>query len=105
MRITVAHSKPKQEIKRVVDRSFDDLFRGIANMPVQIVDEKRAWQDDTLVFSMGVKFALMTSPVKGTILVTDRDVTIDLDLGILERLLPSAQARATLENRVRGLLT
>jgi len=105
VRITVAHSKPKEEIKRLVDRSFDDLFRGIANLPVQFVDEKRAWQDDTLVFSMGVKVALMTSPVKGTILVTGRDVTIDLDLGILERLLPSAQARATLENRVRALLT
>ncbi len=104
MRITVAHSKPKDEVKRGVDRSFDDVFRGIPNMPVQFVDEKRAWNGDTLYFSFGAKVGFLTSPVKGTIQVTERDVTIDVDLGIIEKLLPTAQAKASIENKVRGLL-
>ena len=105
VRITVAHTKSKDEIKRLIDRSFDDLFRGVGNMPLQIVDEKRKWEDDTLFFSFGAKVSLITSPIKGTIAVTERDVTIDADFGLLEKLLPSAQTKATIETRVKGLLT
>jgi len=74
-------------------------------MPVQIVDEKRKWDGDTLVFSFGAKVYLLTSPISGTIVVTDRDVTIDADFGLLEKLLPAAQTKATIESRVKGLLT
>ena len=104
VRITVGHTKSKEEIKRAIDRTFDDLFKGIANMPVQIVDEKRAWNGDTLFFSFGAKVSLLTSPIKGTIEVTDREVIVEADLGLLEKLLPAAQTRATIENRVRVLL-
>jgi hypothetical protein len=105
VRITIAHTKSKDEVKRIVDRSFDDLFRGMGNMPVQLVDEKRQWNGDTLVFSFGAKVSFITSPIQGTIFVTDRDITIDADLGLLEKLLPAAQAKASLESRVKGLLT
>lgn len=105
VRITVAHAKSKDEIKRIIDRSFDDLFRGIGAMPLQIVDETRKWEHDVLVFSFGAKVSLITSPIKGTIEVTDRDLTIDADLGLLEKLLPAAKARASIETRVKGLLT
>jgi hypothetical protein len=104
VRITVAHTKSKDEIKRIVDRSFDDLFRGIGSMPLQIVDEKRQWDGDTLRFSFGAKVTLLTSPIRGTILVGERDVTIEADFGLLEKLLPSAQAKAAIESRVKGLL-
>lgn len=105
MRITVGHTKSKDEIKRIIDRSFDDLFRGVGPLPLQLVDEKRKWQDDTLIFSFGAKVSLLTSPIKGVIEVTDRDVTIDADLGLLEKLLPQAQAKASIEGRIKGLLT
>jgi hypothetical protein len=105
VRITVAHTKSKDEIKRAIDRTFDDFFRGIGGLPLQIVDEKRKWERDTLIFSCGAKMALITSPIKGTIDVTDRDVTIDVDFGLLGKLLPVAKAKASIENRVRGLLT
>lgn len=105
MRITVAHTKSKDEIKRIIDRSFDDLFRGVGPMPIQIVDEQRKWENDTLLFSFGAKVALINSPIKGTIVVTERDVTIDADFGLLEKLLPSSAAKATLETRIKGFLT
>lgn len=105
VRITVAHTKPKDEIKRIIDRSFDDFFRGIGSLPLQIVDEKRKWEKDTLIFSFGAKVSLITSPIKGTIVVTERDVTIDADFGLLEKLLPAQQAKAAIEGRVKGLLT
>jgi hypothetical protein len=37
--------------------------------------------------------------------VTDRDLTMDLDLGLLGRFIPATKARDAISNRVRGLLT
>ena len=105
MRITVSHNKPKQEVMRAVDRSFDDLFRGIGILPLQIVNEKRAWNGSILNFSFDAKAGFLSTPIKGIVEVTEKDVTIDADLGLLERLLPAKQASAELEGRVRGLLT
>jgi hypothetical protein len=89
---------------RAVDRSFDDLVGGISNLPLQITNEQRSWQGSTLFFSFAAKIGFLRSAIKGIIEVTDRDVTIDADLGLLEKLLSVKGARATLEGRIRGLL-
>ena len=104
VRVTISHNKPKEELVRAVDRSFDDLFRGIALVPLQIVNEKRSWQATTLSFSFEAKAGPLSTPIKGTVEVTDKDLTIDVDLGLLEKLLPAKEARAAIEQRVRGLL-
>lgn len=90
---------------RSVDRSFDDLFRGVASMPIQVVEERRNWRGSTLDFSISAKMGLINTPIKGTIEVTDRDITIDADLGLLERLIPATKAQAAITSRIRGLLT
>lgn len=90
---------------RSVDRSFDDLFRGIGMIPLQLVDEHRSWRGSTLTFSLSAKMGFVSTPIKGTIEVTDRDITIDADLGLFERLIPSTQAREAITSRVRGLLS
>lgn len=105
MRITVSHNKPKEEVMRAVDRSVNDLFRGTGGMPVKIVNEKRAWNGSTLNFSFDAKAGLLSTPIKGIVEVTDKDITIDADLGLLEKLIPAKQAQAAVEGRVRGLLT
>ena len=105
MRITVSHNKKKEEVVRAVDRSFDDLFKGIENFPLQIVNEQRNWQGSTLSFSFTAKMGLLSTPIKGIVEVTDKDVTIDADLGLLEKLIPAQKARTALEGKVRGLLT
>ena len=105
MRITVSHSKPKQQIKQNIDRSFDDLFRGAGVLPLQIVDVQRSWTGDTLAFSLRAKMGFVSSPIKGTVEVTGKDVTIDADLGLIERLFGAKGARTAIEGKVRGLLT
>ena len=105
MRITVSHNKPKQEVIRAVDQSFDDLFRGIGVLPLQIVNEKRAWNGSTLTFSFDAKAGFLSTPIKGIVEVTDKEVTVDADLGLLEKLFPAKQASAAIEGRIRGLLT
>ena len=90
---------------RSVDRSFDDLFQSIGAIPIQFVDERRSWQGSTLTFSFSAKMGFVSTPMKGTIEVTDRDITIDADLGLLERLIPPTKARDSIVSRVRGLLS
>jgi hypothetical protein len=105
MRVTVSHNGRKEEIIRSLDRSFDDLFRGFGTVPFKIVNESRKWTGSRMDFSLGVKLGLISTPIKGFVDVTDRDVTIDADLGWLEKLFPAKQAQAALEQRVKGLLT
>ena len=73
-------------------------------VPLQITNEKRQWQGSTLVFSFDAKAGVLSAPIQGTIEVTDRDLTINVDLGLLENLLSGGIGR-TIETRVKGLLT
>jgi putative polyhydroxyalkanoic acid system protein len=104
VRVTVSHNKPKEDVKRAVDRSFNDLFAASGSLPVQIVNVQRNWQGETLLFSCRAKMGFLSSDIKGTVEVTDKDVTIDADLGIFEKLIPAKTAQSTLESKVRGLL-
>jgi hypothetical protein len=103
MRVTVSHNRSKEEIIRSVDRSFDNLFQGIG-LPVRIVPQQRSWQGSTLTFALTAKMGLLSTPIKGTVEVTDHDLTIDADLGILERMIPAKKAQEVITTHVRGLL-
>jgi len=104
MRVTVSHKRPKEVIIQSIDRSFDDLFRGPGMMPVQIVNQQRRWSGPLMTFSFNAKAGLISVPIKGWVEVTDSDVTVDADFGLLERLCPGNQAREVIAERVRGWL-
>jgi hypothetical protein len=104
MKVTVSHDRPVEEVKRAVDQSFDDLFKPVTNLPIQLIQDQRTWEGNKLIFSLSAKMGLIRAPIRGTIEISDRDITIDVDLGIFERLIPAAKARDAISNRVRGLL-
>jgi hypothetical protein len=104
MRVTISHNGRKEEIMRSIDRSFDDLFKGFGTVAIQIVNESRRWTGSRMDFSFNAKVGMVSTPIRGFIDVTDRDVTVDADLGWLERLFPAKQTQAALEQQVRGLL-
>jgi len=103
VRITISHNKSKEELMRAVDRSFESLFQG-TGLPVQLVEQQRSWQGSTMTFALTAKTGFISTPIKGTVEVTDRDITIDADLGVLERFVPADRARELISTRVRGLL-
>jgi hypothetical protein len=105
MRVTVSHNRRKEELVQSLDRSFDDLFKGFGTVPIQILNESRKWTGSRMDFSFNAKVGFVSTPIKGFIDVTDKDVTVDADLGWLERLFPAKQTQATLAARVKGLLT
>jgi Putative polyhydroxyalkanoic acid system protein (PHA_gran_rgn) len=103
LRITVSHNRSPEEIKQAIDRSFDDVFKSVA-APVQLVVEQRAWEGNKLNFSLVAKMGFMNTPINGTVEVTDRDLTIDVNLGMLEKLIPVDKVRDVLTNKVKGFL-
>ena len=106
MRVTIAHNRTLPDVKAIVDRSIDDAFKGIAAVgPVQVLDAQKSWVDNTMTFSLTAKAAFLSTPIKGTVLVTDIEVTIDADLGLFGKLLPEDKAKLALETQIRGLLT
>jgi hypothetical protein len=80
------------------------LFKGSGVIPLQVVNQRRSWQGSVLTFSFDAKAGLISLPVKGTVEVTAKDVTVDADLGLLERLFTAAKAKAALEQNVKALL-
>jgi len=105
MRVTVSHNRRKEELVQSLDRSFDDLFKGFGTVPIQILNESRKWTGIRMDFSFNTKVGFVSTPIKGFIDVTDKDVTVDADLGWLEKLFPAKETQAVLAARVKGLLT
>jgi len=107
VKITVEHSSSKEEVKQAVNRSLDDIFTNSVPLPVTLLQQQRSWSADTLTFSLIAKMGplgMISTPITGTVHVSDRDVTIDVNLGILERLIPVDKARQAVTTRLKGLL-
>jgi hypothetical protein len=102
MRIIVPHHRTRAEVIQTIDESLDQLLQ--QSLPVKLVVQQRTWQGSTLTFNVAAKMGFISSPVKGTIDVTDTDVTIDVDLGVFERFVPADKAQDLISTRIRGLL-
>jgi Putative polyhydroxyalkanoic acid system protein (PHA_gran_rgn) len=104
MRITISHNRSKADVVASVDRSFNEMFNDVAGLPVKVTVEQKTWQGSTLNFALSAKWGLMSTPVKGTVEVTDHDLTIDADLGMLERLVPEKTVHEMIAAKAKGLL-
>lgn len=104
MRITISHSKGQRQMIQTVDKAFDDVFRGVVPGPLTIGDRQKIWEGSVMKFSLVAKMGFIKNPISGTVEVTERDVTIDADLGMLGNLIPAREVRSNLETRFRKLL-
>lgn len=104
MRITVSHNKGKEEAVRIVDTATDVILRPIFSGPIQMSDVEKHWNGSRLTFSLKAGRGIARVPIRGWILATDTDITIDCDLpAFLENLLP-ASVRSRVQSSIRGLL-
>ncbi|HSR09453.1 MAG TPA: polyhydroxyalkanoic acid system family protein [Bryobacteraceae bacterium] len=103
MRITIAHNKGRERMIQMVDRAFDEVFKGVAQVPVTIANQQKSWQGPLMTFSLIAKMGFI-NPISGTVAVTDNDVTFDADLGMLAKLIPAEKIQTALQTRLRGLL-
>ena len=90
---------------RLVDKSVDDLFTQIPVAGLKIVDQQKSWNGPLMNFAFVGKWGFFSAPLRGTVLVTDKDVTIECELpGILSRFIPEEKVKTQVETKVRGLL-
>ncbi|MBI1897137.1 MAG: polyhydroxyalkanoic acid system family protein [Acidobacteria bacterium] len=105
MRITVPHRKPVPEVIRLIDQSADEFFTGLPVMGLQIVETRKEWSGPNMKYSFIARLAFATLPVSGSVYVSEREVTIEVDLPpLLARLLPEEKVRESIQSRVKGLL-
>jgi hypothetical protein len=71
---------------------------------VKLVVEQRSWQGSTMSFLLAAKMGIMSTPIKGTVDVTDKDLTIDVDLGMFNRFVDEKSAQQKIGDRIKGLL-
>jgi len=104
MRITVSHNRGKEEAMRIVDDATDQMLRPVFSGLVHMSDFQKQWNGSRLTFSLMAGMAALRVPIKGWILATDIDITIDIDLpAFIEKLLPQS-VRSNVQAAVRGLL-
>lgn len=104
MRVTISHKKPKQEVVKIVEQNTNEMLKSLASGPVQVVDLQRAWNGDVMDFSFRGSAGFINVPIKGRIEVTDAEVIVEADLGVLGKLIPEEKLQATVEGKVRGYL-
>lgn len=105
MRVTIAHNKGRQQAARLVDQHTEELLRSFANGPVQIVDQQKAWQGETMHFSFRGKMGFFSVPIKGFVECRDTEIVIDADVpSFVTKMIPEEKIKATVETHVRGLL-
>jgi len=104
MKITIAHKRLKAEVMHQIDRSFDELSKPNAGLPVQLQVKQKNWQGSTLNFELDAKMAMISTPITGTIEVTDSDVIINADLGMLNKFVSDETAEEIFGKRFKGLL-
>jgi hypothetical protein len=104
MRITIAHNRSKEDVIQSIDRGFDQLFQEAGALPVKVVVEQRSWQGSTMSFLLTAKIGILSTPIKGTVEVTDKDLTIDVDLGMFNRFVDEKSAQEMIGSRIKGLL-
>ncbi len=104
MRVIIPHSDTKQDAKATVDRSIAQVFTGFNLGPIQFVNQRKEWSGDTMMFSLTAKLGFLQTPISGTALVTDSEVILDVDLGLLGKLIPEQVAKTQIADRTKGLL-
>jgi len=106
MRVTVSHNKGLEGAKKIVNDYSDQLFTGVPNSPLQIVDQQKKWDGSTMHFSFTGKMGLFSAPIKGFAQCTDKDVTVEIELpGLLKNFFPEEKIKQQVEGKVKGLLT
>jgi len=104
MRVTVSHNKGRAEAIRRVNEGIDQLFQSAGTAGVEIRNLEQSWNGNTMNFSFTGKMGPFTAPIRGTVLVTDTELTIDVDLGIVGKLLSEDKIRRSIEGGAQKML-
>src|SRR5437867_1986035 len=101
MRITVLHKRKIEDARRHVERAVEKLATINLAGAIEISRVEKRWSGTTLEFSLYGAVGPFRSPIRGMAIVTEKDVTLDIDL---PKLLTAVVPERAFETSVRGLL-
>jgi hypothetical protein len=71
---------------------------------LQITNQHRSWNGSVMTFGLTAKMGFLENPIRGTVEVTDQDIIIDADLGMLEKLISRGKFKTAVEGSFQKLL-
>ena len=106
MTLIIPHHKTQQEAIATIDRGASDLFAGVAGGLVEIVDQKKEWNGSTMSFSFTGRMGFIEVPLSGTIMVDDRNVTVNCELpAMVKNFLGEDKVGSGIAEKMKGLLS
>ncbi len=104
MTVIVPHNTTKEKAIGTVDKAASDLFSG-STKPVILTDQKRTWNGPRMDFSLTGKLGFISVPLSGSVLVDEKNVTVDVELpAMAKNFIGEEKIRAGVEEKLRGLL-
>jgi hypothetical protein len=105
MHVTVAHKKSQEDAVKIIDESVDNLIKSIPAGSVKIIDQEKTWNGSTMSFSFKGRKGIFATTIRGTVAVTDKDVTIDAEIpGIIKTFVSDQTISDAVEARAKQIL-
>ena len=104
VKLTIEHHRKKKDVVEKVDKGFDDAFKQAEGLPVKVTLKHKSWKGSTMHFQLSARMGLLSTPIQGSVEVTEEELIIDADLGLLTKFIPEEKAKTMLGGRVKGLL-
>ena len=106
MRVVVPHGSTREATIPVIDKALDHLFGEAGSARIEIVDQKKVWQDSVMVFSFTGKLGFISVPLAGSIDVDDVNVTVDAELpAMLKTFVGEEKVRTIVDENVRRMVS
>jgi len=104
LRVEVPHGLSKDEAIAKIDRGSDQLF-DFGSKHVEMTEQKKAWNGDTMTFSLLAKAGFIALPLTGTIAVDEAAATVMCDLPPLaKQFVGEEKIAASVEKRLAAVL-
>ena len=79
-------------------------FSGFNIGVIEFIDRRKQRSGDAMMFSLTAKIGFLRTPIVGSAMVTDKEVVLDVDLGLLSKLISEDSARNQIAGRAKQLL-
>jgi hypothetical protein len=106
MHVIVVHKQNQEDAVKIIDQSIDRLIQSIPAGSVKIIDQERTWNGSTMTFSFKGRKGIFVTTIRGTVAVTDKDVTIDAEIpGIIKTFVSDQKISDVVEAKAKEILS
>ena len=104
MKVSVPHTRARQEVMEILDQPLGALFAGAVG-GLEIADERRSWSESTMTFSFVGRVGIVSIPLAGVLEVQETMVIVEVALPpVVSMFVGEEKVRAGLVREVRALL-